>query len=94
MGQRSGNAALLRATVPVQLAYPSRLDFEVQVELADDSIATTVRTRNVGAPSPLRLHVHVRRTRPSHRRHESDTSGGKHPRQRCSVTILSGLPSW
>lgn len=60
--ERSDSAALLRATVPVQPAYPSRLAVEVQVELTEVGLTTTVRTRNDGerrAPYGLSTHPYL-----------------------------------
>lgn len=60
--ERGQSAALLRAVVPVQPAYPTRLQVEVQVELDDDGITITVRSRNDGerrAPYGLSTHPYL-----------------------------------
>lgn len=62
VARRTASDVLLRAVVPVQPAYPSRLSVEVHVELRDEGITTTVRARNDGqrrAPYGLNTHPYL-----------------------------------
>ncbi|MGB3858242.1 MAG: aldose 1-epimerase family protein [Ornithinimicrobium sp.] len=57
--ERTQDTARLHATVPVQPAYPSRLEVEVLLELVDDGLRTTVRSVNVGdRPAPYGVSSH------------------------------------